>query len=269
VRIILSLLFLSVLLSSCRSKPPQQPVQSFSQETFLSREIKVGESTYRYRVFIPMDRKAGESLPVMLYLHGSDERGTDNEGQLSGPAPSILENPGRFNFIIVFPQCPADRFWDKDLIPVAINELDQVVNEFGGDPSRLFLAGFSLGGYGVWMSAAMYPQKFAAIVPMSGRLVPRSGERKYVPPEILKLADSEDPFVAYANVLKDTPIWIYHGANDNIVPVSNSRNMVKALQKAGNSDVNYTELENIGHVSLTAAFADQHLFDWLSQHRRN
>lgn len=258
-----------MLLSSCRSKAPQSPAQSFSQETFVSREIKVAESTYRYRVFIPKNRKAGESLPVMLYLHGSDERGSDNEGQLSGPAPSIVANPERFNFIIVFPQCPTDRFWDKDMIPVAMNELDQTVSEFGGDPSRLYLAGFSLGGYGVWTSSAMYPQKFAAIVPMSGRLVPRLGERKYVSSEILKLADSENPFAAFATVLKDMPTWIYHGANDNIVPVSNSRSMAKALQNAGNADVHYTELENTGHVSLNAAFADQNLFDWLSQHRRN
>jgi predicted peptidase len=204
----------------------------------------------------------------MLYLHGSDERGTDNEGQLSGPAPSILESPDRFNFIIVFPQCPPDRFWDKELIPVAIAELDQTVNDFGGDPSRLYLAGFSLGGYGAWTTAAIYPTKFAAIIPMSGRLLPRPAERKNFPPEILKLADSDDPFAAFANVLKETPTWIYHGSNDNIVPIANSRNMAKALQQAGNPDVHYTELENTGHVSLNAAMADQQLFDWLSHHRR-
>jgi predicted peptidase len=252
---------------SCGSKPQESP-QSFSRETFLSREISIGGLTSRYRVYVPKDGTNAGGLPVMLYLHGSDERGTDNEGQLSGPAPSILGTPNRFNFIIVFPQCPVGRYWDKEMIPIAMAELEQTVNEFNGDPSRLYLAGFSLGGYGVWTTAALYPTKFAAIVPMSGRLLPRPTERRNFPPEILELADAADPFAAFASRLKDMPTWIYHGSNDNIVPVSNSRSMTKALKDTGNADVHYTELQNTGHVSLNAAFADQQLFDWLAHQTR-
>jgi pimeloyl-ACP methyl ester carboxylesterase len=201
----------------------------------------------------------------MLYLHGSDERGDDNEGQLSGPGPILLAHPENFPFIIVFPQCPAGRFWDKEMIGRAMAALDQTVKEFDGDESRLYLAGFSLGGYGAWTTAAMYPAKFAAIVPMSGRVLPRPGERKNVAPEILELADAENPYAAFAGKLRNTPIWIFHGANDNIVPVDNSRQMAKAFKEVGNENARYTELENTGHVSLNAVFSNPELFEWLAQ----
>ncbi|MGI8813159.1 MAG: prolyl oligopeptidase family serine peptidase [Pyrinomonadaceae bacterium] len=203
----------------------------------------------------------------MLYLHGSDERGDDNEGQLSGPGPIILANPNNFPFIVVFPQCPAGRFWDKEMIGRSLIELDQTVQEFNGDESRLYLAGFSLGSYGVWTAAAMYPGKFAAVVPMSGRVLPRPGERKSADLEILELADSENPYRAFANKLRNTPIWIFHGANDNIVPVENSRKMSKALKEIGNENAKYSELEDTGHVSLTGAFNNPELFKWLAEQR--
>src|SRR5258706_16136773 len=76
-------------------------VPAFSQEVFLSRRASIGSEQFRFRIFVPKDRKEGERLPVMVYLHGSDERGDDNEGQLSGPAPIILSNPANFRFIIV------------------------------------------------------------------------------------------------------------------------------------------------------------------------
>src|SRR5438309_2237501 len=85
-----------------------------AENLFQSRQLIVGTKQVAYRIYVPKDRKEGEKLPVMLYLHGSDERGDDNEGQLSGPAPAILANPNNFRFIMVFPQCPVGRFWDKE-----------------------------------------------------------------------------------------------------------------------------------------------------------
>ena len=259
------ILVVIVVSIACGLKPAAVATPSFSQDIFLSRQIDLNSQQFRYRVFVPKDRKQGVKIPVMLYLHGSDERGVDNEGQLSGPAPAILGTPNDFRFIIVFPQCPAGRFWDKEIIERAMAELDQTVKEFDGDESRLYIAGFSLGGYGTWTTAAMYPDKFAAVVPMSGRVLTRPGERKNVAPEILQLADAERPYAAFAEKLRNTPIWIFHGANDNIVPVENSRQMAKALKEAGNENVRYTELENTGHVSLTAAFNNPELFKWLAE----
>jgi predicted peptidase len=113
----------------------------------------------------------------------------------------------------------------------------------------------------------MYPDKFAAIVPMSGRVLPRPAERKNVDSEILKLADEPDPYAAFASKIGKTPVWIFHGANDPIVPVDNSRQMAKAFKEAGNENVRYTELENTGHVSLNSAFSNLELFEWLADQR--
>jgi len=251
---------------SCRRKPSvETPV--FSRDIFIARLLYPVSAQFPYRVYVPKDRKAGERLPVMLYLHGSDERGSDNESQLSGLASLIQEHPENFPFIVVFPQCPAGRFWDSGMIGAAMAELDQTVTEFDGDESRLYLAGFSLGGYGAWTTAAMYPNKFAAVMPMSGRLVPRPAERKSVAPEILQLVDAADPYAAFAGKLKNIPIWVFHGANDPIVPVENSRQMARALKEAGNQNFKYTELESTGHVSLNAAFSDPKLLEWLMEQR--
>lgn len=262
----LGFVFLVLLvLSGCRFRQAQTSTQIFSPVIFQSRETVFNSKRLLYRLYVPGNRKENEKLPVMLYLHGSDERGDNNEGQLSGPAPLILEKPNNFQFIIVFPQCPAGRFWDKDMIEVAITELNDTVREFNGDETKLYLAGFSLGAFGTWMAAAEHPDKFAAIVPMSGRILPRSGERKDVSAEILRLADEKDPYAAYASKLNKIPIWIFHGANDPIVPVENSRQMAKALKAVGNENARFTELENTGHVSLNAAFSNPELFKWLAE----
>ncbi len=254
----------SLLALSCTRKPAIEHT-TYSLNIFQSRQTVIGTKQFAYRVYVPKDRKDGEKLPVMLYLHGSEERGDDNEGQLSGPAPIILANPDNFRFIIVFPQCPIGRIWDKEMIESAIAELDQTVKDLNGDATRLYLAGFSLGGYGTWTAGAMYPDKFAALVSMSGRLLPRPEERKNVAPEILVLADASDPFVAFAGKLCKKPIWIFHGTDDPIVPVKNSRQMAKALIDVGNENARYTELENTGHVSLNAAFSNPELFNWLAE----
>lgn len=256
---------LIVLSAGCLNRSDTQRTISFSEEDFPVRTITIDSTEFKFRIYMPKGLKPGEKLPVMLYLHGSDERGSDNQGQLSGPASLIQANPQYFHFIIVFPQCPAGRFWNKDMIRVVIAELDQTVKEFSADASRLYLAGFSLGGYGVWTTAAMYPDKFAAIVPMSGRLLPRPGERKDVEQKILELADQADPYAAFADKIGKVPVWIFHGANDPIVPVENSRQMARALKEVGNQNFKYTELENTGHASLTTAFNSPEFFVWLAK----
>ena len=256
-----------LVIAGCHLNAPVT-VQKYSGEIFPQRQLYFEGRHYEFRIYVPNVQR--QRPPIMLYLHGSDERGDDNEGQLSGPASIIQSSVDRFDFIIVFPQCPAGRFWDEQMTEVALAELQQTIMEFDADESRIYLSGFSLGGYGAWTMAAMYPNKFAAVVPMSGRLLPRSSELMHTSPAIRELADAEDPFAAIAQRLSKTPIWIFHGTEDKIVPIDNSRRMAKALRDAGNSNCLYSELEGVGHVTLDIAFRDPKLFVWLSeQHIRD
>jgi hypothetical protein len=109
---------LVLLSSACIKKTAANQAVSFPETDFPVRTATIDSRQFKFRIYSPKDAKPGERLPVMLYLHGSDERGEDNQGQLSGPAPLILLNPNNFHFIIVFPQCPAGQFWNKDMIGV-------------------------------------------------------------------------------------------------------------------------------------------------------
>lgn len=255
----LILFALVALVGSCKSGLP--PVE------FLRRVVKVGDVTYRYRVYVPKDRQAGQKLPVLLYLHGSGSRGTDNESQIIGFNKFIAENPQNFNFIIVFPQGRSETFWDTAMLEQATAALDQTVKEFDGDEKRLFVSGFSLGGVGTWHAALLYPQKFAAIVPIAGRITPMEYEVSNTSPAILAMANSDDPYKAFAEKLKNTPTWIFHGGKDESMPVDLSRKMYEALKQAGNNNVHYTEFEGMGHYSVEAAFNTPELFEWLAKQK--
>lgn len=194
--LICTALILSAFGWSCRSGGA--PQQVYPKEEFLYREGKSDGQIYRYRVYVPSGIHSNEKLPAMLYLHGAGNRGDDNESQLNGLAETIRERHEQFKFIVVIPQCPAGRFWDEQMIGQAIMALDDTVADLNADPDRLYLAGFSLGGFGVWNTAAMYPEKFSAIVPMSGRVLPRQQEMKRVSPIIAQLARAEDPYKGFA-----------------------------------------------------------------------
>lgn len=234
---------------------------------FLSREVRVGETNYGYRVYVPKDRQPGQKLPVLLYLHGSGSRGTDNRRQIEGFNKFIRENPQNFNFIIVFPQGRSETFWDPAMLEQATRALDQTVKEFDGDEKRLYVSGWSLGAVGAWHAALLYPNKFAAVVPIAGRIIPMDFETANSSPEILAMAKAEAPYKAFAEKLKDTPIWIFHGGADESMPLTESRAMNEALKQAGNPDLHYTEFEGMGHYSVEAAFTDPKLFEWVANQR--
>jgi predicted peptidase len=244
---------------------------NFESIGFLKREVVIGSNTYGYRVFVPKDRPPNQKLPVMLFLHGSDERGDDNEAQIKNFEKLIGANPQNFQFIIVLPQCRRNTFWAGEMTEQAIKALDQTVAEFGGDANRLYLAGFSLGGFGVWQTAILYPKKFAALVPMSGRVLPRldknSKERDKLLPAQLVLDESPEPYKAIAEKIGQTPIWVFHGKDDNIVPIGQSRKIVEALRKLGNNNVNATEYENTGHITIDKTLNEPQLFEWLAKQK--
>lgn len=130
----------------CRTKPVVADIPAFPAADFQYRDGVFGSERFRFRVYVPKDRLRNAKLPVMLYLHGADDRGDDNERQLSGLANTITTSSPNFPFIIVFPQCASGRFWDSGMIDQAMKAVDQTVKEFDGDENRLYLSGFSLGG---------------------------------------------------------------------------------------------------------------------------
>jgi predicted peptidase len=253
----LILIAFSFLIFACKPRFP--PVE------FLKRQVTVGENTYGYRVYVPKNRPPDQKLPVMLFLHGSGSCGDDNEAQIAGFDKFIGENPQNFSFIVVFPQAHTGTFWNTRMIEQAIAALDQTVKEFNGDEKRLYLAGFSMGGLGAWHTAVLYPGKFAALVPIAGRVMPSQRERESVSADLISLVDSPKPFEAFAEKLKDVPTWIFHGGKDEVVTVAASRRMNRALIDTGNTDVHYTEYEGMGHYSIESALTEPKLFEWLER----
>lgn len=256
IKNVLVLLVFSFLITACKPKFP--PVE------FLKREVTVGQNTYGYRVYVPKDRQPGQKLPVMLYLHGSRSCGADNDAQITGFNKFIGENPQNFSFIVVFPQARTGTFWNTRMIEQAIASLDQTVKEFDGDEKRLYVSGWSMGALGAWHTAVLYPGKFAALVPIAGRIMPSSREREDISPDVLSLVDSPKPFDAFAERLKNVPTWIFHGGKDEVVTVAASRRMNQALIETGNIDVHYTEYEGRGHYSIESALTEPKLFEWLA-----
>ena len=254
-----------LLVAACTSKV------SLPDDKFLTRTLTVGGQTYNYRVYVPPNLDSNQKAPVMLYLHGSNRRGTDNQSQVEDLTDSIKWHPENFPFIIVFPQCRPDTFWAGPMTDLAIGALDQTVKEFNGDEQQLYLAGYSMGGFGTWQMALTYPNKFAALVPVAGGIEPlgevSDEDRKLLSPQVIAAAAAPDPYGVYAEALAKTPVWVVHGADDEAVPVDAARKIVAALKTAGDKDVNYIELDGVGHGSVAIAFSDNRLGPWLARQK--
>ena len=245
--------------------------QNASQD-LLKREVKMGVETYGYRVYVPKNRNPKKKIPVMLFLHGNGVNGTDNERQVLGVNEIVYKHPEFFNFIIVFPQAKPNTFWIGDMTAQALKALDQTVEEFNGDPKRLYLSGFSMGGYGAWSTAALYPNKFAALVPVAGGIVPPFQIPAFVkstfPQEIKTILDSPNPYDALAKKIGNAPVWVFHGSADESVPVTESRKISEALKKNGSKNVFYTEYENTNHNDVfLKAFTEPKFYQWLAKQK--
>ena len=257
------LILLLVLSTGC--------ARSIPESEFPVRLVTVGGTIYNFRIFVPKD-KSSEKLPVMLYLHGSNRRGSDNRSQLEDLYENINGFPQNWQFIVVVPQCSENTFWAGPMMEQALAALDQTVNEFGADPDRIYIAGYSMGGFGVWRTAITHPDKFAALVAVAGGVepigTPSAEEESLLSPQAAAAASSPDTYRAYAEALKKLPVWVVHGSDDESIPVDASRKLVSALKAAGDPDVNYVELQGVGHGSVVQAFSDPNLFQWLAKQHR-
>ncbi len=192
-------------------------------------------TTMQYLLYLPKNFQEEKSaFPLIMFLHGSGERGSDIE-QVKMHGPPKLADKKDFPFIIVSPQCPAGQRWDIELLN---NLLDDVISKYNVDKSRIYLTGLSMGGFGTWAFASKYPGKIAAIAPICG-----GGDPGNV-----------------ANI-KNIPVWVFHGAKDSAVPLARSEEMVKALREAGGF-VTFTVYPKAGHDSWTDTYNNEALYEW-------
>jgi predicted peptidase len=270
-------LFLLLLCASVSYAQTPAPSPTPSREPgFLKRSVTLGSRTMNYRVYIPRGYDSAKKYPIILYLHGGSAVGDDNEKQLGGVSlGSVIQlyswrYPERYlSFIAVFPQ--TKDYWFGDATEQAVKALDQTVTEFNDDLNRLYLTGVSLGGYGSWYLEARYPKKFAAVAPSSGGIipppsVPLASLRMSMPPEMFALYSAPDPHAAFAKAIGKTPIWIFHGAKDDIISVTESRKMEAALKATG-GNVKYTEYAEEGHFIPDRVYTDAEFWKWLMAQR--
>lgn len=200
---------------------------------------------FKYVLFVPYTYNGETAFPLIVYLHGSGAVGDDGKKpSMLSLGANIRKSEKEFPFFALFPQ--ARQTWDaeSDDANRALAMLDDVQKEFEIDARRVALTGQSLGGYGTWSIAAAHPDRWAAIVPVCG-----GGD------------------TTSANALKDIPCWCFHGADDQIVKVENSRKMIAAIKEAGGAP-KYTEYPGVGHNSYENAYATRELYQWLLLQKR-
>jgi predicted peptidase len=240
---------------------------------FLDRSITFGATTSRYQVYVPIDFSAAKTWPVILYLHGGGAQGVDALlPTVGGLANDIRARRDAFPAIVLFPQASPNTTWSQsDMQDLALRELEQTMAEFHGDPARIYLAGYSMGGVGAYRVAYRSPQKFAALIVIAGRVEASSARGERVSDADRKLYPylvDKDPFAALARQIKSLPTWLFHGDADESVPVEQSRRMAAALQKTG-TFVRYTEYyRGLHQETPNRAFADTDMLSWLWQQHR-
>lgn len=209
-------------------------------KTEIIQPIKLG-----YLLYLPPDyNSTGEGSPMILFLHGAGERGDNlNQVKIHG-LPKMLETDSNFPFIVVSPQCPAESWWTFHL--EALKALiDDITARYNVDKSRIYLTGLSMGGFGTWTLAAVYPDYFAAIAPVCG-----GGE--YI--------------IAKHNRYR-MPVWAFHGAKDDVIPLQRSQEMVDSVRSCG-GNVEFTVYPELDHNCWDAAYANKDLYKWFLAHKR-
>ncbi len=207
-----------------------------------------------YLVFLPAEYEAKPELhwPLILFLHGAGERGSDVQRAVTHGPAKYLAKRADFPFILVAPQCPVRQIW-SNVILLAL--LEEVLGQHRVDRARVYLTGLSMGGYATWNLGLSHPDRFAAIVPICG-----GGEM------ISLLLSDYEP--TKAHLLKTLAVWAFHGAQDPIVPISESYRMVDVLRKRGVHEVKFTTYPEAQHDAWTATYDNPELYDWLLQHKR-
>jgi len=248
------LLFAASAGSAQTLRTVEQREKIFVAKTFRNAR---GE-TLLYRLFSPPNYDPKQKYPLVLYLHGGGGRGTDNIKQIDGGNGYLIdlftsnETQSRYASFVVAPQSPMQEGWiESDSITptrqlrLVFEMISELQKSFSMDSTRLYVAGQSMGGLGTFALISEYPKLFAAGVPLCG-----GGDE------------------SKAARLVSTPIWAFHGAKDEAVPVTRSRNIVAAINKAGGK-VKYTEYTDVDHVIWPKVVKETELMPWLFSQQRH
>jgi predicted peptidase len=257
-KVSLTLVFIALFSFQLRA----QDLQFYQKENF-----RAGKNVLPYRILYPDRFDKTKKYPLVIVLHGSGERGNDNELQLAHGAALFVSNAVRKKFpsIVIFPQCPAEDYWsnvDRESITdgkrnyvfhedgkptpamkMLLSFTDDLIKKPYIDPKRMYVGGLSMGGMGTFELLSRKPQMFAAAFPICGGGHPNTVK-------------------AYA---KQVSLWVFHGAEDDVVSIHHSQVMVEALKKAG-ADVRFTIYPDVKHESWDRAFAEPDLLPWLFLH---
>jgi predicted peptidase len=212
------------------------------------------EFTYReargglpYALHIPDGAPPEGGWPLIVFLHGSGERGSDGKTQSTvGVGPAILEKPKRWPGIVLMPQCPDGLWWQGTVLDAVYTLLVRTEREFITNPARVILTGLSMGGQGAWNMACAFPDRFAAIAPMCG---------------------AADPMEVWKQ-LSRARIWNVHGDADSLVPVECSRVLEIMLKKSGNRSARFTEYAGVDHNCWDQAYRDAKFVRWVFSSRK-
>ncbi len=204
----------------------------------LDRAVRI---TMKYLVYLPKDYDQKAAWPLVLFLHGSGERGDNLDLLKTHGPPKLIGNGKEFPFIVVSPQCPNERSWEPLKLMALLDEIEE---RYKVDRDRIYVTGISMGGFGTWSLASYAPDRFAAIVPICGGGEPSQAKR-----------------------IAHIPVWVFHGAQDPTVPLDQSLKMVEALRKEG-AAVKFTVYPEAKHDSWTEAYNTPELYQWLLEQKK-
>ena len=231
----------ALTLTSCACLVTHAPGEGQHPQVLHRRVTRTFDS--HYLLFLPAGFQAhgAQKYPLLIFLHGSGEAGDDlDHVKVQGP-PKIVESRPDFPFIVASPQTPDDSIFDPATLDAM---LDELIEHNPVDPDRVYLTGLSLGGEWTYGWAGLRPDRFAAIAPVSG--------------EWTTAVDCR---------LKHVPVWAFHGALDDVVPLAGDQAMVQAINACG-GDARMTVYPDVGHDAWTQAYATEELYSWLLEHRR-
>ena len=213
-----------------------------SKEFLTSLTIPV---SLKYNIYYPDNYYDSDTtFPLVLFLHGAGERGSDLSLVEKHGIPKMINNGEDFPFITIAPQCPKNQWWSEPLyVKTLILLVEDIIRSNKIDIGRIYATGLSMGGYGTLAIAKERPDLFSAIIPVCGGMDTTDIER-----------------------LKDIPIWLFHGDEDKVVPVENSE-LIYDLLKPMNPDIKITIYKGVNHNSWDMTYNDKKIYDWILKYK--